>query len=707
MIELENLHDQTMLEIFNEAKQKIEFINPNWTYQEVSDPGITILELLSWLKFDQHEYLSRISGRLRIKLLKLLGINLKKRCGAKTLIQINNVKDNIDIPKNTKFKANNLIFENNELEFVSKSDILSIEFNNPEFHGGKKIYDLNGIEKIKIFGDKNLKPTETREFTIKLSNYFPKNKKINIYFEIFQEYKRNVINSKTFIPFARVKWQYFGILNKNKGWHDFNFIDNTHEFLNSGTVTLCHSGEMLPVDENYLIKCKLEKSDYDFMPKISKIKMNIFEVVQQDTQCESIFIKKSEIKINGDTAKFEVSSHLSLYGKHLLYLKDQEYWAIFERFKANPNAEKNVCEFEIPNQNFEDFNQNDSVFLLVSYLKDFENKIIIGSGTGFSNITFEQNFEDLTIYDKCKVMVGEKNKRNLSFKIWDRVEDFFMSSKFDNHFVYEENAKIIAFGDNHHGAVPENERNNIRFCELCFTKGQESNIRENMIKDVETQNEVLKNSSINQISAAAGGQDDETLENAENRALNLFKNIKRAVTADDYIEIIKKTPGIILKDVSIAPNNEKLLQNKICIAIRIPEKNYVPDSYKKNIINWFENFRLINTQIELLEPLIVKIDLKIKITLKPGYIFNKQIMDENLEKFFEKINRKMGQTLIYGDLFDTIERFEFVDYLNNLEVESDINNLENKSNYDNITVPMNATYKLGKINVIPLLNTDI
>ena len=88
MIELENLHDQTMLEIFNEAKQKIEFINPNWTYQEVSDPGITILELLSWLKFDQHEYLSRISGRLRIKLLKLLGINLKKRCGAKLLFKL-------------------------------------------------------------------------------------------------------------------------------------------------------------------------------------------------------------------------------------------------------------------------------------------------------------------------------------------------------------------------------------------------------------------------------------------------------------------------------------------------------------------------------------------------------------------------------------------------------------------------------------------
>ena len=82
-------------------------------------------------------------------------------------------------------------------------------------------------------------------------------------------------------------------------------------------------------------------------------------------------------------------------------------------------------------------------------------------------------------------------------------------------------------------------------------------------------------------------------------------------------------------------------------------------------------------------------------------------MDENLENFFKKINRKMGQTLIYGDLFDTIERFEFVDYLNNLEITSDINNLENKSDYDNIVVPMNATYELSNVVVVPLLNTDI
>ncbi|MBO6127165.1 MAG: baseplate J/gp47 family protein [Clostridia bacterium] len=717
MIELENLHDKTALEIFNEAKQKIEFINPDWTYQEISDPGITILELLSWLKFDQHEYLNKISNRLRIKLLKLLGIKLKKRCGSKTLIQINNIKQDTDIPKNTKFKANNLIFENQENIFISKSDILSIKFNNPEFNEEKKYYDLNGTEKIQIFGEKNLKPGETREFIIKLSNLFPKNKKINIYFEIFEENSRNKINNNFFIPFAKIKWQYFGILNKIKAWHDFEFIDNTHEFLNSGSIILSHNGEMSSVNENFLIKCKLESSDYDFMPKVSKIKINIFEVTQQDTQCESIFIKKSDLKIKQSqeqkSIKFKTSSHLSLYGKHMLYIKNKNNWIIFERFKINQDIQAGTCEFEInnqeleQNQDFENLNQNDDIFLLVSYLKDFENKIIIGSGTGFSNLTFEQNFENLTLYNKCKIMIGEKNKKNLCFKIWNRVDDFFSSSKFDNNFVYEENLKIIAFGDNHHGAIPENEKNNIRFCELCFTNGQDSNIRENMIKDVETQNKILKNASINQILPATGGQDDEILEDGEKRALNLFKNIKRAVTAEDYIKIIKNTPGIMLKDVSIASSNQKLIQNKVYVAIKIPGKNYIPDSYKKNILNWFENFRLINTQIEILDPVIIKINLKIKIILKPGYSCDKLIIEKKLENFFEKINQKMGQPLIYGDLFDTIERFEFVDYLSNLEISSDTNNFENKSNYDNIEAPINGIYKLGKINLVSLLNTDI
>ena len=95
MIDLENLDDKTPLEIFNESVQKIKHINPKWTYKELSDPGITLIELFSWLKADQHKYLNRVSNVLKVKILKLLGLSLDKRRGSKTLLHISNLKKSL------------------------------------------------------------------------------------------------------------------------------------------------------------------------------------------------------------------------------------------------------------------------------------------------------------------------------------------------------------------------------------------------------------------------------------------------------------------------------------------------------------------------------------------------------------------------------------------------------------------------------------
>ena len=85
-----------------------------------------------------------------------------------------------------------------------------------------------------------------------------------------------------------------------------------------------------------------------------------------------------------------------------------------------------------------------------------------------------------------------------------------------------------------------------------------------MINDVETKNKILKNSNIVQISPATGGTDDEKFEDAERRISEIFKDEKRAVILEDYSKIIKKTPGIILKDVSISSSNDRM-RNKIFI----------------------------------------------------------------------------------------------------------------------------------------------
>ena len=148
------------------------------------------------------------------------------------------------------------------------------------------------------------------------------------------------------------------------------------------------------------------------------------------------------------------------------------------------------------------------------------------------------------------------------------------------------------------------------------------------------------------------------------------------------------------------------MKNKIFIAVRIPGLNFVPESYKKNMINWFENFRLINTEIEILSPVIIKLDIKIRVILKSGYNVDSSVIKKELKKFVDNLNEKMGQRLVYGDILKKIENLEFVQYLENLDITPTGYDFYSNSNYDNIDVPINALYELGKVDLVSLMNTD-
>lgn len=706
MIELENLSDKSAEEIFNEAKRKISIINPEWTYQQESDPGITLLELFSWLKFDQEKYLNSISNKLKIKLLNLLGIKLQKRCGSKTLLQIRNAKENFSIPKNTKWTSDSLIFENESPEFITKSDVISLKLNNPEFTSEKKYYDLKEIERISIFGNNNLKSGEIREFIIVLSDAIPKNRNLNIYFDIFSEYKRNEIRD-SFIPFAKIEWQYWGNSGKEDEWIDAKFSDKTNSFLNSGIVSIEINNKMSDLDGFYLLKCKLVESDYDFMPEITNIKINIFEVVQKDTRCDFSILKNSDITFDGENIKFKLNNNLCLYGDSMLYVNNKERWFEIDKFKLYRDIESGIATFEFEKGEIElTENQNDDAFLVVSFSRDIKEKIIVGSGTGFSNLIFNINFDDFTVYDDFKIMVGEKIKKKLGFKLWNRVDDFFKSYEFDDHFVYEENMKILAFGDNHHGSVPMKEKNNIRFCKLSFTQGEDSNLRENMIKNVITDNAIMKNSNIIQFLPATGGKGEESLEDAENRVHKIFDEKKRAVILEDYEEIIKKTPGLIIKNISVSASNDKL-SNKVYVAVQTPKLNYITDSYKNNILKWIENFRLVNTDVEVMGPEIIFLDIKAKLILSSEHIAEKNFIENEFKNFIDNLNQKMGQNLIYGDLFKTIEKLKYVKYVENLEINSSIQDFKDYSPYDNIVASMNSIYEIRRLDIISLIDTEL
>ncbi len=56
MLKPHRLDDQNFIDIVNRSRRLIQKYAADWTNENASDPGITILEMLSWLK-GQHAVL--------------------------------------------------------------------------------------------------------------------------------------------------------------------------------------------------------------------------------------------------------------------------------------------------------------------------------------------------------------------------------------------------------------------------------------------------------------------------------------------------------------------------------------------------------------------------------------------------------------------------------------------------------------------------
>jgi predicted phage baseplate assembly protein len=71
-----NLDDRTFQDLVSEARTRISQACPEWTEHNVSDPGITLIELFAWMTELTIYRLNRVPDKLHVALLELLGIRL-------------------------------------------------------------------------------------------------------------------------------------------------------------------------------------------------------------------------------------------------------------------------------------------------------------------------------------------------------------------------------------------------------------------------------------------------------------------------------------------------------------------------------------------------------------------------------------------------------------------------------------------------------
>ena len=81
------LDDRRFQDLVSEARMRIDRACPEWTEHNVSDPGITLIELFAWMTEMTIYRLNRVPDKLHVALLELLGIRLDGPSAARTALR--------------------------------------------------------------------------------------------------------------------------------------------------------------------------------------------------------------------------------------------------------------------------------------------------------------------------------------------------------------------------------------------------------------------------------------------------------------------------------------------------------------------------------------------------------------------------------------------------------------------------------------------
>ena len=81
------LDDRRFQDLVSEARMRIHRACPEWTEHNVSDPGITLIELFAWMTEMTIYRLNRVPDKLHVALMELLGIRLDGPTGAHTKLR--------------------------------------------------------------------------------------------------------------------------------------------------------------------------------------------------------------------------------------------------------------------------------------------------------------------------------------------------------------------------------------------------------------------------------------------------------------------------------------------------------------------------------------------------------------------------------------------------------------------------------------------
>jgi hypothetical protein len=207
-----NLDDKTFAALVAEATKLIPRHAPEWTDHNRHDPGITFVELFSWLAEMQQFYLNRVGEESRLKFLKLLGIRPQGTAQARADVTFSGATDDtLVVPRGTKLTTTEgVTFETEEVVRVVAAQLTKVLSSSKSTL--KDNTESNGISGLSFyaFGEE---AGVGRRLYVGLDKALPPDEEVFLTIKLYEGYRvsRGSHGDETasIVPSALVGWEFY------------------------------------------------------------------------------------------------------------------------------------------------------------------------------------------------------------------------------------------------------------------------------------------------------------------------------------------------------------------------------------------------------------------------------------------------------------------------------------------------------------------
>ncbi len=672
MLNVEELTSRTYEERMEDVLLELPIRSSEWTNYNASDPGITILENLTAFSAIQGADIVTLSYRAKMALLKMAGfVPAKGKC-ARVLLSADALPASVTFSPGARFTLGDLCFETNRETTVGACHLKAVFGSD-----GEKFVDLSYVldreldVPVRLFGHK---PLAGNSFYLIFDGDPSSVREAIFYAEIAENRNRNMTVDRTEHIFADIDCEIF----TERGFVSANTRDYTGGLVRSGEIRITFPEDKLvkyteTPREGYCIRATLKRAEYDIVPRITSIDGFLFEVWQKDTKAFSQIFQRND----------RVTVHSPIGGDvyYLIFGKEQKGSA-YRRYELSTGIDRNgrFCTYE-QDQNgdmtfrfdagsfgYAPAREKDCVRVIV-YGEEMMRKYNVGKVIGYDDQEIKLPIGNIVHESFCLIARRQDEEGyRYDFVRPEKKEDgalYYHLLEGEGKIVIEDAGDFID-ADLFMGSV-------------ATTDGSRGNISGgNHLSSVDLGGQFYNPGG------GTGGAFRETLEDVRRRFLKDMHTVYRAVTASDYEQIVKTTPGLCIRKVK-AILDEK--ENMIRLAVLPDSEEEFPklsDIYIERIRERLEDMRLITSAFVILRPVFVPIGVRCTAYVKRHFAGAREIIEERIRQCVDYVNsdHNFGEKLRFEDVFYAIEELNCVDYVYELSLHSENGKLAQMKDYD-------------------------